>query len=163
MKKVRLAIGAAVPALGIVAMPTAHAATLTPRTPTAHLQPAANFHLMGHGKTPGTLVDCPLFSNRTAHSTHLHLVGSIIFSDSCVAIQQAFLDKRQTGLTERVRFYDKDGERTLQRFNAGFFDGKKTVWNSTPETYAANVCQAIVYNGTSNIAYGPVCERTNPD
>ena len=74
--------------------------------------------------------------------------------------QSAYLNKGQAGLTERTRFYSRGGttpERTT--WQAGIIHGASTTFNSSPDSYAYKVCQALVENShRSVVKYGPVCE-----
>src|SRR5579864_4935263 len=98
MKKVRMAIGAAVPAAGMLIAPAtaAHAATTTAGNAAATTHPS---------RTGIAAFTCPPASHASTNaSTHGELFFFISAHGSCVNFQQATLTHRQTGLTERVRF-----------------------------------------------------------
>src|SRR6266700_1706743 len=103
MKKVRYAIGAAgmAPALGLM-MPAMNATAAG-----AHAAPknGAKTVSLDHGKTP--LVSCGARHSKGATKGPLH--GIINYSGVCVHSQAAWLDKAQSGLTERIRFYSGGG------------------------------------------------------
>jgi hypothetical protein len=171
MKKVRLAIGigavgTAAPALGMMAAPAAHAAS----PPGAHAAtPFVRTHFYGtHRATSATPdVQCGVTFSGSRFSPNGELYGGILYGgwnaagSGCVAFQLARLDKRQTGLAERIRFRSLNGSLKLQKFIAGTISGSATYWNSYPNYYAHQVCEALVANGNhNNVVYGPVCEST---
>jgi hypothetical protein len=150
MKKVRLAIGAAMPAIGMLAIPTAgaHAATGTNR-PVPH-----------HAARTAARPDACGVANSVSQ-TNGQLTGFIDFDGNCVHLQTATLHRNQTGLTERVRFWTS-GKMTKQVFRAGNASGNSTLFGSSPNYYAQEVCQALVANGNHNsVKYGPTCEYTS--
>ena len=161
MKRVRLATGAAAgavaaQALGMMVAPAAHAASPTPGT--------KHVHYNRHGGTshkPDVLT-CNISQHAQNFSANRHLREQILYSGaSCVGFQSAILDHRQTGLTERVRFW-KNNFHTLitTRRDAGIISSNHTSFFSSPHIKASNVCAALVNNGTSTVRYGPVCVGT---
>lgn len=154
MKKVRLAIGTAVPAAGMLMIPAAaHAATTKPTPP-----PGATTH---HGRAHATTAfTCPPASGTSvAASANGELFGFISFNNSCVDFQQATLTHRQSGLTERLRVRNVANQVVKEAFLGGTQIGGSTFWWSSPNVHGVLVCQALVQNGNHNhISYGPVCE-----
>lgn len=145
MKKVRIVAGAAVPALGMLAMPAtaAHAAT---HTHTAVKADAAC--------TPISLYQGAVSS---AHG-HFEEVDSIS-AFSCVHFIEGILHFQQTGLTDRIRLWTDTNPNHLiySRRIAGTTGSGRTTWRSTPNQRAAEACEALVANGTSTVDYGPDC------
>ncbi len=156
MKKVRMAIGTAVPAAGLVVMPaaTAHAATSQ-----QHPDPAARVEqMLRHAKPAAT---CGLAHSALGISPRGEFAGGIGYDGNCVRFQTGDLTHDQTGLTERVRYWTS-GKMTRQDFLGGHISGGSTLWASYPNYYATEVCQALVANGNHNdVLYGPVCEYTS--
>lgn len=153
MKKVRLAVGSAMAAAGLLTVPVAAA------------------HAAGtEGKTAGTGHDilgslhpnaaCGVANSTDAFSPNLHFYGYIAFDGGCVHYQGAVLTHEQTGLTERVRFYTS-GRLTKTYRNAGLIKSGDTLFASYPNYTATMVCQALVANGTSTVKYGQECEYTS--
>jgi hypothetical protein len=158
MKKVRYyAVGAlgAVPALGLMT-PAANAATTVAHSPKS----AAKTVSLKHIATPSNpLVTCGTTNSKTGSGNGLH--GFILYQNHCVRYQEAHINHGQTGLTERVRYYSAGGGRIHQSRLAGVISGGKTFFSDSPNvTGAYKVCQALVFNGTSTVAYGPTCETT---
>jgi len=152
MKKVRLAFAAAaVPVLGVVAVPAARAATTT----------ADNPGTATHVTTPDLI--CSLTYVREAFNPAGTLRGEIIFGgNSCVGYQQARLDFAQTGYAERIRLRNKANTIVFSRYLAGTISGNATYWSSHPNRYAYQVCAALVPNGNHNrVVWGPVCNFTD--
>jgi len=165
MKKVRLALGAAglaPAALGLMMAPTAAAATVSrqvPRAPTSS------------GVSPGTAHHCPVETgthSRTATSGVL--TGTLHYAGDCVTRVKATLGISQRGLVERVRFRSVNGGLNATKWVPGCVYGNpwcgvppgETVFNSAPQIYAHQVCEAIVLSGNhNNVVYGPVCEFTS--
>jgi hypothetical protein len=166
MKKVSLAVGGAAGAVaaqafGMMAGPVAHATSVpqgTHRTTTS----VRYFYSDGHGKD-GLAADpaCPHTSVNVAWSPSLNFyVEAIYGGNHCVAYELAYLDHKQTGLTERVRYWDGKTLLAEERLT-GFFKGNATYWSVSPDiSPATGVCGALVYNGTSTVVYGPVCVST---
>lgn len=151
MKKVRLAVGSAMAAAGLMAVPVAaaHAAgTEGKATP---------------GNAPGALhpnAACGVANSTEAFSPNLGFYAYIAFDGECVHYQGAVLTHAQTGLTERVRFYTS-GRLTATYRNAGLIKSGHTLFASYPNLDATMVCQALVANGTSTVKYGQECEYTS--
>lgn len=83
---------------------------------------------------------------------------SIGYSNSCVHYQAARLGHKAANLTERVKYYSKNGalERTV--FVHGNTFGSSTFFSSTPNIHAHQVCQALVLTSNHNtVKYGPIC------
>src|SRR5579875_2688503 len=160
MKKVRLAIGAAMPALGALAMPavTAHAATAVRKPPA--IPPAAFLHRLHEKEHPETpTAACQVANSVTQISANAHFVGYIAFDGNCVNFQDGILQGSHTGLTERVRFWDS-GKLLKTVRNPGYISEGHTYFASYPNYHAGQVCEALVANGTSTVKYGPECEYT---
>lgn len=155
MKKVRVAIGTAVPAAGMLIMPAA-AAHASTNTITGTV--AANTH---HGRTNATTAfTCPPASGTSiAYSANGELFGYISYNNSCIDYQQATLTHRQSGLTERNRVRNAANQVVKETFLGGTQFNDSTAWWSSPNVHGALVCQALVQNGNHNhVSYGPVCE-----
>lgn len=158
MKIARYAVGAVgvVPAFGLMIQ------AANPVGPAPH--PAGKqgkIVSLQHSKTP--LVNCGTRHIASDKSANGHLHGAINFSGLCVHSQWASLNKDQTGLTERTRFYSGNGklERTTWQAGKIFSSIPLTRFVSVPNSYAHMVCQALVANGNHNdVKYGPVCETT---
>lgn len=151
MKKVRLAFAAAaVPVLGGVTVPAAHAATTTADNP------GTATHV-----TPDLI--CSLTYVRAAFNAAGTLRAEIIFGgNSCVGYQQARLDFAQTGYAERVRLRNKANAIVFSDYIAGTISGNATYWSSNPNRHAYQVCAALVPNGNHNrVVWGPVCNFTD--
>jgi hypothetical protein len=151
MKKVRLAVGSAMVAAGLMAVPVAaaHAAENEGRTPS--------------GGAPEALrpnAACGIANSTEAFSPHLGFYGYIAFDGECVAYQGAVLTHEQTGLTERVRFYTS-GRLTATEKKPGLIKSGHTVFASYPNRAATMLCEALVANGTSTVKYGQECEYTS--
>lgn len=150
MKKVRLAVGSAMAAAGLMAVPVAaaHAAGTAGKTTL--------------GDAPGALPNaaCGVANSTDAFSPNLGFYGYIAFDGECVHYQGAVLTHEQTGLTERVRFYTS-GRLTATYRNAGLIKSGHTLFASYPNRDATMVCQALVANGTSTVKYGQECEYTS--
>lgn len=160
MKKVTLlGVAGLAPVVAGLAWPTAGAAAAGA---------AAVTHTKGPGKT-ASLTDghpltlCTPYKNFNYDSKGL-FSGYISYSKQCVTWQEGRLWKSQTGLTERVRFYSGGGalEDTRWLHGAISFSRHQTNFQSTPYTYAHEICQALVSNNNhNNVKYGPVCEFTS--
>ncbi len=113
------------------------------------------------GRAPlAPLIACNFGREQYATSTHTHLTAHISYSHRCIAEQQAILNRDQTGLTERTRYYSYNGARVLQTYTGGNLLNGETSWTTFPDVYAYEVCQALVANSNhNNVKYGPVCER----
>ncbi len=150
MKKVHYALGAA-PALGLLlpgatAMAAAtHAAASTGKTVT-----------LQHRVKP--LYDCTIGYKGSAYGNGMY--GAIYFEANTVCGQSASIDHRQTGLTERVRFWQGTHLALSRRLHGTFVSNRTVFYSSVGYGSATAVCEALVSNGTSNVKYGPVCEDT---
>jgi len=154
MKKVRLAFAAAaVPVLGVVAAPAAHAATITADTPGTATQVT----------TPDLI--CSQTYVRAAFNPAGTVRAEIIFGgDSCVAYQQLRLDYGQPGYQERIRLRNTKNQVVFSDYIGGTISGNATYWSSTPNRYAYEVCGALVPNGNHNkVVWGPVCNFTDAE
>lgn len=155
MKKVHLVVGVTAGIAGMLGIPAAAAAT----TPTPS-KSRGTLSIRVPGQPKAAAADCPVDAQTSALSTHRVLLGGIGFGGACVAWQGATLDRGQTGLTERVRFYTS-GRLTRTTRLAGLDSNGHTYFGSYPRYDATEVCQALVANGTSDVKYGPVCEYTS--
>jgi hypothetical protein len=154
VKRLRYVIGAvgAAPALGLM-VPAAHATAATRHAP----GDARKTVSLRHGQTP--LISCG--HGHTKYTQHGLLGGQIGYSGTtCIHSQWADLDRHQTGLTERIRFYSAGGSMLATRWQAGKFRTSQTTYfSSVPNLNAHEVCEALVANGNHNdVKYGPVCE-----
>lgn len=158
MKKVRaLGLVAVAPTAVGLAFPAANAAAVT-HSP----QNGSKTVSLQHGaRAPDVpLVTCGYGRVRDATSTGGHLREQISYSHRCIGGQEAYLNKRQAGLTERVRFYSYNGARETSRWRPGTIEVSSTYFVSFPNIYAYEVCQALVANTNHNdVKYGPVCEK----
>jgi len=160
MKKVRVLglVGVAPTAIGL-AVPAANAAAAVTHSP----RDGAKTVLLWHGDAPQVpLVNCGAGRHQRATSTHGHLTGSIMYSGRCINFQSASLNTPQRGLTERTRFYSRDGtlERTTWQEGHIHYFGGYTSFKSYPNLNAYEVCEALVANSNhNNVKYGPVCEK----
>jgi hypothetical protein len=138
--------------------------------PTANAMATASTHSPGNGaktvslrqgvRAQSPLVTCGYGHAKDATSTHGYLEGQISYSHRCIAGQEAHLFKRQTGLTERTRFYSYNGAMEKTTWNGGTIEAFSTYFVSFPEIYAYEVCQALVANSNHNdVKYGPVCQK----
>lgn len=160
MKKVRMAIGAAIPAIGVVAMPavTAHAATAVNKPP----QPSAKFlhRLQDKERPEAPDKACGAANHVEQFSANGDFHGYIAFEGNCVNFQDGTLFGSHTGLTERVRFWN--GSTLLKQVkNPGYISKGYTFFASYPNYHAEEVCQVLVANGTSTVKYGATCEYTS--
>jgi hypothetical protein len=148
MKKVSLAVGSAIAAAGILALPAtgAHAST----SPEGHAKQVKQV------RPSTTCVD----HNGVQVSSGRGFLGSITFDGACVHQQLGELLHEQTGLTERVRYYTGGRLTRTVRLNGTVGSGVTTFY-SQPNYNASEVCQALVANNTSTVKYGPVCEFTS--
>ena len=129
MKKVRLTIGTAVPAFGMMVAPAALAATHP--TPGTHAAPAPGTHAAPlrpwrHIRDLSPAIECRLTSSIKKVSGKAKFYGAIVYSGSCVAYQSARLSGSQTGLVERVRYYKPKGTQVRQVFLGGSISGGNT-------------------------------------
>ena len=153
MKKVRYALGAlgVAPALGLL-VPAANAATAQAHAPK---QPVKTVSL----RNDAALIVCGNTTTHTASANRLH--GRITYEGRCVHFQSAYITHSQNSLTERVRFYNSKGTRIAQTRIGGHQGGGRTTFKSSPNvTDAFKVCEALVFNNTSSVQFGPVCENT---
>jgi hypothetical protein len=157
MKKVR--------AIGLIGLAPAAAVGLA--LPAANATAAAT-HSAGNGakkvslwqghQAQAPLVTCGYGHFRYATSTHGYLTMEISYSHRCIAAQDAYLSRRQTGLTERIRYYSYYGTREAQYWRPGTIEVSYTYFVSQPNIYAYQVCEALVANSNhNNVKYGPVC------
>jgi hypothetical protein len=153
MKKVRYAIGAVgiAPALGLMMVPAANAATAVPHT----AKDAGKTVSLELGRTP--LLNCS--GAHAASNVNNGLNGYIYHTGSCVRSQQAILYHSQKGLTERIRFYSIHGARVRETWQPGAIFRGFTSFHSVPNIKAHEVCEALVANSNhANVKYGPACE-----
>jgi len=155
VKKVRLAIGViGMPAAIGMVIPAAQVTT----NGSHNARNAGKSVSLGHRNIP--LITCGVSNLRLAGNGIFSGIDQ--FSGFCVHRQSAILYKRQTGLTERVRYYSGGGYLEFTRWLGGALGVNSTVWASSPNTTADLVCQALVANSNHNkVKYGPVCEETN--
>jgi|SwirhisoilCB2_FD_contig_31_4028438_length_510_multi_11_in_0_out_0_1 hypothetical protein len=152
MKKVRYALGAlgVAQALGLLA-PAANAATAQAHAP-KHPVKAVSLRK----DTP--LIVCGATTGKNASANHLH--AHVTYQGHCVHFQSAYITHSQNSLTERVRFYNSVGTRIAQTRIGGHQGGGRTTFKSSPNvTDVYKICEALVFNGTSSVNYGPVCEN----
>lgn len=158
MKKVRYLLGAvgAAPALGLL-IPAANAAA--PAAQTTHGN-AGKTVSVDQGRTPRA--NCAANETNTGQSADGWVTGLLYYSGNiCVYLQAAFLHKRQTGLTERTRYYSGGGKLERTTWQAGLLSGTSTIFSSKPDMYAHEVCMALVANNNHNdVKYGPECLKT---
>jgi hypothetical protein len=158
MKKVRALglVGLAPTAIGF-AFPAANAmatATHSPRNG------AKTVSLWQRERAQAPLVNCGYGHANDATSTHGYLRGQISYSHRCIAAQEAYLNRRQAGLTERIRYYSYNGTRVHSAWRPGTIENFSTYFLSFGNIYAYLVCEALVANSNhNNVKYGPVCER----
>ena len=159
MKKVRVAglVGLAPTVMGLALPAAAHATAAVAHSPR---NGAKTVSLARGGQAQASpLVACAYGHLKDATSTRGYLRGQISYSHRCIAGQVGYLDKRQTGLTERARFYSANGTRVGQTWHGGDILTSSTYFLSFPNIYAYKVCQALVANSNhSDVKYGPVCE-----
>jgi hypothetical protein len=158
MKKVRVLglVGIAPTAMGF-AFPAANAMATATHSPRNGAKTVSRWQV--ERAQPAPLVTCGYRLIKTATSTHGYLTGNISYSHRCIGGQVARLNKRQTGLTERARFYSYNGARELTTWNAGTIEVSSTYFHSFPNIYAYKVCEALVANSNHNdVKYGPACE-----
>jgi len=161
VKKVCYAIGAVgiAPTLGLVTPAATAAATVTHNP--GGTGKTVSFRQDRDGVRP--MLNCGRTHHAYVVSPKADISGSIYWSGTnCVNQVGAFLYKRQTGLTMRVRFYSGDGalEYTAWDDN-GTIGFTSTSWDSTANVYAHKVCEALVANGNHNdVEYGGSCETT---
>jgi hypothetical protein len=143
-----VAMGFALPAQNAMA-----AATHSPRTG------AKTVSLIGDGRSQAPLITCGFNHVKRNTSTRGYLTGQISYSHRCIGGQTATLGKRQAGLTERIRFYSKNGTREHSYLEPGTIETSTTYFLSFPNIEAYQVCQALIANSNHNVVkYGPVCE-----
>ena len=164
MKKVRLALGAAgvaPAALGLMMAPTTNAATVSRQVPQA---PTSS------GVSPGIAHHCPAsIGTHSRKATSGPLTGTLHYAGDCVTRVKATLAFTQQGLVERVRFRSVNGGLNTTKWVPGCIPGipscghfDQTTFNSTPQIYAHQVCEALVLSANhNNVVYGPVCEFTS--
>ena len=158
MKKVRLAIGAvaAIPAMAMM-VTTANAATTANATTRAKSATSTKYIPQTHARP---LTACGSASERDADSTK-GAWGTIIFTGSCIRYQSIHLAFEKAGLAERIRFRNKANDIIASKFIAGHYKSGGTQWDSSPNTHAYEVCEALVANSNHNtIEYGAICETT---
>ena len=149
MKKVRLAVGVAVPAVGMLVVPTvAHAAT--PTTDTHRL----------HDQKLSAAANCLGGINSVSYSANGNFAEVVNYNPTdCVLYEVGILDKGQTGLTQRVRIWTATNPNKLlwSKKVGGTISNGRTYWSVSPDRDAPETCAALVANGTSTVKYGPVC------
>ena len=128
MKKVRLAIGAAIPAAGMLALPatTAHATTSAAKAP----------HVGAH-RTVRPDAACNNVNHKSAISANGLFAFSIHYGPGdCINRQRALLSRSQTGLTERVRFWNNGNPNVMLKSKkiGGTIHSfsNSTTWQSSP-------------------------------
>jgi hypothetical protein len=154
VKKVRLAMGAVgMPAAIAMGIPAVANAT----TEASHHFPQPGKSVaLGHRDSP--LVTCGVNNLKQNGNGTFSLV--VEYSGFCVHRQSAILFKRQTGLTERVRYYSGGGYLEFTEYLGGHLGSASTAWHSSPNTTAAQVCAAVVPNSNHDkVKYGPVCVK----
>jgi hypothetical protein len=130
---------------------------------------AAVTHAPRTGKTVSAISPTPLitcgqshdkvngsYRHSAAFSAAIHYGGR-----SCIHSQNAVLHLQQfrTGLEERVRYYSGGGARIRSEVIGGGEYGASISYHSAPDTYAHEVCQAVVPASSHNdTLWGPVCE-----
>jgi hypothetical protein len=162
MKKVRYAAGAigVAPALGLMLAPAAQAAP-------APGHPAQNQVKRVALTQPRRNMTAATCGSSSFHSARRGDLQAFVFFASglphCVGYQEAFLDFRQSGLTERVRYYGPGGKQIQQSFVPGHFVTASghtlTEFNRSASVHDVyNACFALVANGNhNNVEYGPLC------
>jgi hypothetical protein len=161
MKKVRYAAGAigAAPVFGLMLAPAAQAAPAPghlARTDANRVSLAS----IRDRNAPAVAV-CQISSPHSNYGADLQ--ATVFAEGHCVAYQEVFLDFRQSGLTERARYYGPAGGRIQQSFVHGHFivtSGKTyTEFNTSVSVHDVyNACFALVANGNhSDVEYGPIC------
>jgi hypothetical protein len=154
VKKVRMAIGAAVPAVGMLALPaTATAATSAAKT--AHV---AGPRIVREAWGPDN--NCVGGQWKADASTYGNLIFVAEYGPAhCIDYQQATLNRAQRKLTERVRLWNNGNpNKLLQEYRrGGTISGNSTAFWSNTNYYAPEICAALVTNSTSNVQYGPAC------
>jgi hypothetical protein len=157
MKKVRVLglVGLAPVAVG-VALPGANASAAVTHSSKVGTKTVS---LIKDERAESPLASCNYGRVQYATSTHAHLSAHISYSHRCIRLQRAILDRDQTGLTERTRYYSGGGTRELQTYTGGDLLAGETSWTTAPEIFAYQVCQALVLNTNHNsVKYGPICE-----
>jgi hypothetical protein len=157
MKKVRVLglVGLAPVAVG-VALPGANASAAVTHSAKVGTKTVSLTH---DERAESPLITCGYADVKDHTSTHGYLTGQISYSHRCIGGQTARLGKRQTGLTERIRFYSKNGTRLHSNWTQGTIHTSSTYFLSFPNIQAFQVCQALVANSNHNVVkYGPVCE-----
>jgi hypothetical protein len=158
MKKVRYVAGAigVAPALGLMLAPAAQAAPAA-----GHTAPSAAKRVSLAPTRPATTAtECELGSAHSGNGDDMN--ADIFASGHCVAYEEDFLAFRQSGLTERVRYYGPGGKEIHQSFVHGHFITESghtfTEFNtavSVHDVYTAWF--ALVANGNHNdVEYGPI-------
>jgi hypothetical protein len=157
MKKVRAVglVGVA-PAVVGLAIPVAHGAPAVTQSPR---NGAKTVSLIRTDRSEAPLVTCGYGRITDKTSTRGYLETQISYSKRCIGGQEAYLFKRQAGLTERIRFYSANGAREASYLRGGTIHVSSTYFVSFPNIYAYEVCAALVANGNhSDVEYGPVCQ-----
>ncbi len=166
MKKVRYAIGAigAVPALGLVMTPAAHAAP-APAQAAHPARDVAKRVSLTHTGAAGVVtpaITCQTTTITTATANGLH--GRAAHNGTCLAVQSAWITHAQTGLTERVRVYNTHNSLVYTGWLHGRIytssNNSLTAFGSSPNIpNVGKVCEALVANSNHNVVkYGQVCE-----
>jgi hypothetical protein len=152
MKKVRmLGLAGFVPAAMILTVPATPAVARS--TPNAA-------KTVSHVHAVSPLINCGNLHHKSEVSASKPFRTLIEYSGVCVWGQVAKLFKRQTGLTERTRFYSGGGTLERTTWQAGNESGSQTIFSSLPNMNAREVCQALVLNAHHSIVkYGPLCEK----
>lgn len=90
--------------------------------------------------------------------------ATIYYSGQCVYLIDAWLHLKQfrTGLVMRTRFWSGGGGLERSQFVGGGEYGASIEYNFVPDTYAHQVCEAIVPNNNhGDVLWGPICEYTS--
>lgn len=155
-KKMRVALGAALPALGMIA-----ATMIAPAARAASAKAAAPQGLGGYTCSKNQKVHTG--GNPTSTGTNPFLSLDVCFKGYLIYHQSTSLGKQQTGLTDRIRFRTTTGALKKQVFiNPGTINDDGTLFQSSPYYSAASICTALVANSNhSDVIYGPLCITTS--
>jgi len=146
--------------LGLAGFAPAAMILTVPATPAAaqSARSAVKTVSLAHSVSP--FINCGNLHHKSEASTNSHYRTLIEYSGVCVWGQVAKLFKRQTGLTERTRFYSGGGTLERTTWQAGTISGSQTIFSLLPNMNARQVCQALVENAHHSIVkYGPLCEK----
>ena len=113
----------------------------------------------------GTIIpaaNCGTTKGITATGNGLH--ASVRYAGTCLGTQEAWIDRAQTGLTERLRIYNTHNSLVFTGWLHGRIftssNNSITAFASSPNTpNVKKVCEALVANSNHNdVKYGQVCE-----